>query len=444
MGQVMSRKSSVEWVKRFWSDRSGNFAVATGAAISVLVLAGGFAINIAQLTLTKSNLQQALDSAVTSTARDLTTHKIDPEDADAMVSAFLQANGIRGFAQADRVTLDRVEVDRSTRMVTAHASVVLNLAFPVFRSSTTRRIAVESAALYSDKRIEVAMMLDVTGSMAGQKIKDLRKAAKGAVSTFLTGQDPDDPRVRVAIVPYADSVNVGALANTVNVETGYTTDEPPAIDSARSASSSFRPDTCATERKGRYQFSDASPWKAMPSRDYRLQFCPGAQLSPLTADRARLDNRIDSFSADGATAGHIGIQWTWYMLSREWKDFLPTGSAPARASDDKTAKFAILMTDGEFNTAFAGVGRWEQPRTQQQTRSRNHAERLCEEMKKDGIEIFTVGFMLKESAARQVMAKCASPDKASTQHFFEATSGAELDAAFQAIAANIERLAIVK
>lgn len=440
----MSRNLSVGWMKRFWNDRSGNFAVATGAVISVLVLAGGFSVNIAQLTLTRSNLQQALDTAVTSTARDLTTHKIDPDDADAMVLAFLRANGTRAFAQAERVALDGVDVDRSTRMVTAKASVVVDLAFPVFQSSATRRITVESAALYSDKRIEVAMMLDVTGSMAGQKIKDLKKAAKGAVSTFLTGQDPADPRVRVAIVPYADSVNVGALANVVNVETGYTTDEPPAIDSARSASSSSRPDTCATERKGRYQFSNASPWKAMPSRDYRLQFCPGAQLSPLSADKAKLDSRIDSFSADGATAGHIGVQWTWYMLTREWKDFLPAASAPARASDDKAAKFAILMTDGEFNTAFAGVGRREQPRTQQQARSRNHAERLCEEMKKDGIEIFTVGFMLKESAARQVMAKCASPDKASTQHYFEAASGAELDAAFQAIAANIERLAIVK
>ena len=428
--------------KHFLSARGGNFAIATAAVVSVLAMGAGFALNVTQMTLTRSNLIQALDSAVTSTARDLTTGKISEEDARPLILTFLQVNGGTGFAAQERITLDSVVVDRSARTVTARAAVELDVAFALFGTGRTQRIEVESSALYSDKKIEVAMMLDVTGSMAGQRIKDLQSAARNAVDTFLTGQDVKDPRVRVAIIPYADAVNVGALAHTVHVETSYTMAEPPRMDDPKAASAS-RPDNCGTERKGTHQFRDTSPMEAMVSRDVRLAFCPQATLQPLTADAAKLKSSINAFKASGHTAGAIGIQWSWYMLSPKWADVLPAASRPLAHDPRGVAKFAILMTDGEFNTAFAGVPNGQNVRNQP-VRSRDNAEKLCAEMKKQGIEIFTIGFMLNQAGAKTVMKNCASPDKGATKHYFETSSGAELDAAFQSIAANIERLAIVK
>ena len=76
--------------------------------------------------------------------------------------------------------------------------------------------------------------------------------------------------------------------------------------------------------------------------------------------------------------------------------------------------------------------------------SRNKAETLCDAMKKDGIEIFTVGFKLQEAGAKAVLGDCASPDKASVQHYYETSSGAELSAAFLKIARNIENLALTE
>ncbi|MVA96321.1 VWA domain-containing protein [Nitratireductor sp. CAU 1489] len=442
-------------LREFRSDRSGNFALATAAVASALVAGGGFAMNLAQITLTRSNLSNALDSAVTSTARDLTTGKVAPDDVDALVLAFVKANGSTGFANQDRITLDRVTIDRQARTVSAVASTEIDLAFPVFKASASRLIQVESTALYSDRKIEVAMMLDITGSMSGRKLRDLQAAASNVVDTFLSGQNATDPRVRLAIVPYADAVNTGVLAPVVHVEAGFTTGEPPVLEDNGFVSASLRktgllldgsrrPDSCATERKGAQQFTDASPRKAMVNRDYRLAFCPSAALEPLTADASRLKATIGAFRASGHTAGHIGIQWSWYMLSRKWADVLPAGSRPLASNAKKVGKFAILMTDGEFNTAFAGVPRGGTTKGGQSRRSRNQAERLCEEMKKQGIEIFTVGFQLRERNAKQVMQACASPDRGSIQHYFEAASGQELDAAFQEIASNIERLAIIK
>jgi Flp pilus assembly protein TadG len=428
----------------FGADTRGNFAVLTAAAISVLAASVGFAVDLAQLYSVKSGLRAALDAAVTSTARDLTTGKIDPKDAKAQFEIFLYANADAGF-ELDQLVLDTLAVDQTAKTVKASAHVDAALFFPLFGGSPTRRVAEQSAALYSDKTIEVAMMLDITGSMGGQKIADLKTAAYGALDAFFKDQDPKKPRVRVAIVPYADAVNTGSLASNVYVETKFTNSEPPALDdplAASSSSSGF--DGCATERKGSQQFTDASPTKAMVNRDYRLEFCPGAALKPLTANRAALEKTIDSFNANGSTAGHIGIQWSWYMLSPKWADVLPAASAPLAYNPKKVAKFAILMTDGEFNTAFAGVPKKGDTTGGQAALSSAYATHLCDEMKKDGIEIFTVGFMLKEAGAKATLGDCASPNTKSVNHYYETSSGAELKAAFLDIASKVENLAITE
>jgi hypothetical protein len=281
--------------------------------------------------------------------------------------------------------------------------------------------------------------------MQGRKIEDLKKAAKKAVERLLDNRSERDPRVRVALVPYADAVNTGSLSNTVFYETKDTSGEPPAMNDPKAVSAQ-RSDRCATERKGYYQFSDASPYAAMVNRDYRLKFCPSASLRPLSSDAGMLKAEIDSFRASGHTAGHIGIQWSWYMLSPKWRNVLPQASAPADYDykGDEVAKIAILMTDGLFNTAYAGVPQREETRGRQADRSRKYAERLCREMKKEKIEIFTIGFMLDEPGAKSVLRNCASRDTGSVKHYYEAADGNELDAAYQDIIRNIERLAVIK
>ena len=104
------------------------------------------------------------------------------------------------------------------------------------------------------------------------------------------------------------------------------------------------------------------------------------------------------------------------MLSPKWSDVLPASSSPSAYNPKKVAKYAILMTDGEFNTAFAGVPKkGDTTGGQADLSEQPMPERLCDEMKKDGIEIFTVGFMLKEAGAKAVLGACASPDEESVK-----------------------------
>lgn len=467
----MARFSSI--LTRFMSDRRGNFAILTGATLSMLAVGAGFGVNTAQLMNTKSALQNALDAAVASTARDLTTGVIAEADARASIEAFLIANGGGAFAREGAVTLETLTVDRVARTVEATAKANIDLAFPLFGAEKTRDVAATTAALYSDRQIEVAMMLDVTGSMGNpnpQKIKDLRAAATKAVDDLLGGQDRRNPRVRVAIVPYAQAVNVGNLAATVVFqEDSKGGNLPPYIGASRryiSDNTGSYSDTCATERKMpdlspdysadgpltiRHYPGDASKrYYARVNRDDRLAGCPQAKIVPLTADAASLKRSIAAFSADGFTAGAIGIQWTNYMLSSQWRDAIRNagmGDGPADFDPDEVKKIAILMTDGQFNTAYAG----DNPRnkvTAQDPVSRANAEALCGEMKVNGIEIFTIGFDLDNRSmtaqqkrdAKDVLKACSSDDTGGIKHYYEASTGPELNSAFQEIIRNTESL----
>lgn len=465
----MARFSNI--LTRFMSDRRGNFAILTGTTLSMLAVGAGFGVNTAQLMNTKSALQNALDAAVASTARDLTTGVIAEADARASVEAFLIANGGGAFARDGAVTLETLTVDRTARTVAATAKANIDLAFPLFGAEKTRDVAA-TTALYADRRIEVAMMLDVTGSMAGQKIRDLKNAATNAVNALLGSQDPRNPRVRVSIVPYAEAVNVGTLASSSVVfqERRGASDLPPYVGaSARYVSDntgSFA-DNCATERKRpdlSPDYSDDSPmmlreypdgsgrkYHARINRDDRLDTkdCPKATIVPLTADADALKRSINAFNAVGYTAGSIGIQWTQYMLSPEWRDTIRNarlGAGPADADPQDVGKIAILMTDGQFNTVFAGGD--SRPVNAQGRAARNTAEALCDRMKADGIEIFTIGFDLDNRSipaqdrrdAKAVLNACASDDTSIIKHYFEAATGPELDAAFQEIISNTERL----
>jgi Flp pilus assembly protein TadG len=452
----------------FIRDRQGNFALMFAAVAAVLVMAVGFGVDTLQLANAKVALRAAVDAAVTSTARDLTTGVIKPADADSMVNAFLLANGNGGLLSADNIVLDKLDVDQTAKTVEATAHVDVALFFPLFGMDTTRRVTDIGAAVYSDKTVEVAMILDITGSMkktwTKDKIGDLQTAADFAVDELLKANTEGlKPRVRIAIVPYAEAVNAGKLAETtVFVEKEGGPDLPPAIDAPIQAAAKAAPDSCATERKmpdGTADFTDHSPlatrlnsknkpYYAKVNRDDRVSVCPKAALIPLTADKQKLHDTIDAFKADGVTAGGIAAQWGYYMLSPNWRSAIRNadlGDGPADYSKKKVAKVAILMTDGQFNTAFAGIE--GKPQNQQGDKAREYAENICANMQTSGIEVFTIGFDLpsgEASEARGVLQDCASRDAGSLRHFYDVSTGEELKAAFAEIVRNTEQLALTR
>ncbi len=120
------------------------------------------------------------------------------------------------------------------------------------------KVKVQSTAVFDVKDVEVSMMLDVSGSMEGSKIADLKAAATDLVQSCCRRTNRINNKV--AIAPFSTSVNAGSLRD--GISTG---------GSGRNRQAG-RNTTCVTEAGGRRSFTDASP--ASNKLNRRATFCP--------------------------------------------------------------------------------------------------------------------------------------------------------------------------
>jgi Flp pilus assembly protein TadG len=160
------------------------------------------------------------------------------------------------------------------------------------------------------------------------------------------------------------------------------------------------------------------------------------KVIPLTNNKATLTNFFDTCSVGGATPGHIGTAWAWYMIAPEWSTIFPASSAPAAYADTNTIKAVVLMTDGEYNVHYAS----ETAKVQ--------AETLCTNMKAKGIVVYTIGFGFPSDAAqdsqqeinaRSLLKTCATNQ--STTAFFP-YDGNKLKEAFKSIGDSLNALTL--
>lgn len=414
---------------RFVRAREGSVVIIFALTLPVMIMAVGGAIDFARTANVDARIQNALDSAVLAATKELSDGSIDERDVDDVAQRYFEANLDALVGGGPNVTASNLnfKIDRAANIVEATVDAAVETSFlkvAGFDSITTSAV---SSALYNPLTIELSLVLDVTGSMEGQKLRDLKTAAKSLVNQLLPENQPARrEKVRIAIVPYANGVNVGrSTSNQRNRLEKITGD-------AHGSS-------CVVERAesdGRYAFSDDGPdidrdpesriptFDDFPDHD-RANFCPSAEVVWLTNDAKTLNEEIDDFEARGWTAGHIGIGWGWYTLSPLWNDIQPGGSnaRPYRTKD--LLKVMVIMTDGKFNTQFQ----------RDNGASAQQARNLCRNIEDEKVRIYTVAFKAPGSA-EQMLRDCASEDG----RYFETSTGTELSAAFLEIAQEIARL----
>jgi Flp pilus assembly protein TadG len=205
--------------------------------------------------------------------------------------------------------------------------------------------------------------------------------------------------------------------------------------------------TCVSERVGSNEYTDAAPSTTPVGRVYTSggNGCPANGIVPMTSDRTTLHNAINALGASGTTAGQIGVAWGWYTLSPNFSALWPAEGDPASYNAPHLMKIAIIMTDGQFNTAYCnGVlssnfngGSNAINCNATNGNPTDQAIEMCSEMRDAGITIYTVGFDVGSNAdAARFIAQCASSaDKA-----FMASDGAALRQAFREIALSISQL----
>jgi len=213
---------------------------------------------------------------------------------------------------------------------------------------------------------------------------------------------------------------------------------------SNSTTTPYQATPCLVERYGADAATDVSPATTPLGILYSSNgACTTTNyVTPMTADRTRLNTSIDDLKTGGSTAGQIGIAWAWYMLSPNFKDVWDKEAAnqPKDYTTKELVKVAVLMTDGEFNySTCSGVaaGTLCTPATDEFAQ----AEAICQAMKDQNITIYTVGLGIDTSLyADDFLIKCASKPS----YAFLAADTAELKVAFKKVATSISKLRISK
>lgn len=444
----------------FLSDRRGNVAMLFGLmAIPVLGLVGT-AIDYGRAAKTKQELQSLVDGAALAATSEYTKSGSTSAATDRLRS-FVQ-EGLNKFdlellppPQAGeeppqlgndpkKVLLENATFDGESATVQPKLTTRVETTILALLDQPYFEVQAETKAGLAGKKLELSMMLDITGSMCdgnnqpcstGVKLTGMKTAANDLLDIIFTGNGAN---TRVAIVPFSQSVNLGstfAAAATNEPVSKTVCTEYRRNGSCRNSTTYYR-QNCVAERNtgsvsdartaNRYQDDAPASGKyatALWTTDSnKVAACtPGAtaEILPLTNTRTVLEAKIESLVASGGTAGHIGTAWAWYAISESWSSFWGTASAP-EPMNPKLLKAAVLMTDGKYNNCGGNSSC---------NTSDDQALKFCENMKEQGIRVFTVGFAIPEgSTARSTLISCASPGD---YHF--PYNSADMREAFQSI-----------
>jgi Flp pilus assembly protein TadG len=452
------RKKSL--CSRYTDGTDGTVAVIFALSLIPLLMFIGFSIDFSRLQSAERTTQASLDAAVLALA-------LQASDNPNLTDAELITYGKHVFTaeimalHADiRCSDPSITRQGSNQMFQLEANCDLPTTMGGIVGINSLSYNLVSEAVLDQSNLELALMLDLSGSMSGPRIRALRQAAADMVDTLII---PGNDRARIALAPYSTSVNadsyfpavtgIGAVGGATvvgvsSIDFSGCRDLPTAseiidcynqavddilqnqtsteLQNAIDIGLDFSIPTCVTERGGLFSKTDRAPQTGSFVR-YDSNRCPTAGIVPLTSDAQALKDSINSMMPEGSTAGHLGIEWSWYLLAEEWNDILPADSRPGAYADTNIRKVAILMTDGQFNIAFDGA----------QGNSEAQALTACENMRDAGITIYAVALQAPQSS-QDILRDCAS----SAEHFFTASTPEALDTVYGAIASNLSALRI--
>ncbi|MDR7123979.1 TadE/TadG family type IV pilus assembly protein [Pseudotabrizicola sp. 4114] len=352
----LSRKSAL----RFARDEDGHVVVFTAIMATLMLMLAGVGIDIINFETVRTKQQQTLDRA-TLAAASLTQEL----DAESVVRDY--------FAKADMTDhLRLVQFQRTFNASTVRAEAEIELT-PIFMnlydlSDSTKLVA--RGASQAEQRInniEIMLVLDVSGSMAGTKLTNLKSAASEFIDTVMS-QDIEN-RVSIGIVPYNGQVNLPQYLQTMfTSQDDHLVDYVNCFDLPGSTYGSLTlsrttpmPVTAHADTYSTTSTGYIAPTHSSAVVDIGNRWCPPSQVNVIRAptnDRTALKNHINGLTAIGATSINAGLKWGAALLDPSARSLYtgmvsagqtPSyfGNRPFEYDDREAMKIIVLMTDGE-------------------------------------------------------------------------------------------------
>jgi len=457
--------------RRFLRDRRGNIAITAGVLAGPLIAATGGAVDFMHFMTIRSEIQGALDTGVLAAAS-----LSNSRPAQLVIADYLTSNLDPGIVDPDRIA---VTVTSERSLNTATVIVTADYSFePVFLGLFGVRelpVSVSVGGTQSVQEVEISMVLDISGSMAGDKIASLKDAAKEFIDTVLQEEVRD--ATSVSIIPFNGTVHLPDAFDAF-VEPAELADHAGCmeLDHWNAATFAFNGDDYHyTYEDGSSEEDDdrtnneksGASWsnayhQSIPEYYHQGEtYCPGEDMEAifLQNDPDLLKGRIDDFVAAGYTGMDVGAMIGLIGLDPSFKSLLG-GVFPDRPSafGAEVLKVLIIMTDGELtqqprpkivledrNTVLnQRIPELDNNRNQRvrisTNEGRNQFYGVCNHAKDDQVLIFTIGFQIDTGKwSHQALGDC--PQNESQYYFVE---DLDIKAAFNSIAASINNLRLTK
>ncbi len=406
-------------LSRFSTDRSGNVAMLFGFAAVPLIGLAGIIVDYGRATSVRTTLNAAVDSAALMVAREAS--RLTDSQLKTRAEALIRAN----LAGGSTATLDgyTVTIDRTARTVNVSANSTVETSVARVIGFDSIPVASTAQAAWGTNTIELALVLDNTGSMASSnKMTELKKASLDLLKIMKDASTATD-QIRISIVPFATQVRL---------PTSYKDAPWLRYDQTRTTGSGGNRKTetiskatwqgCISDRDKPNDVSDASAVAGATATLYPADFCAQSTLTPirpLTSDWTALESTVNAMTPVGNTNVTIGAAWGMASLSQGAP--LPEAAA---ATTPRLTKYMILLTDGDNTQNRFGDG---------QTTMDQRTAAACASAKTAGIKIYSIRVINGNSS---LLRGCASE----TSMFYEVSNASQLGPIFQQIAREISQI----
>lgn len=452
-------------VRQFWKDDAGSMSIFAVAASLVMMVFGGIGIDLIHAELKRTKLQHTLDRAVLASA------DLDNElDATAVVEDFMAKMDMQ-----DALISVNVDEGLNYRTVTADGRVEMASNFMEMLGVDTLQAAGHAQASERINKVEISMVLDISGSMAeNSKMERLKSASTTFVETLLA--DGSEDLVSISLVPYSEHVNAGPeILSYLNVDWrhGYS----HCIEMPNSVF-----DSAALDFSRTYEQMQHFQWNYFGTNERTDTICPRYDYERIQAwsqDADDLTDQIDLLEPRAGTSIFLGMKWGTALLDPSTRPIvngmITNGSVDAGFSgrpvdydDEDVLKTIVLMTDGQHDRSFriqdwaydsdSEYAHWDRynlwyylaNNVRSSSRSSFYYQKydastgdalldnICDAAKAQGILIWAIGFEVSDHGA-EVMQNCAS----SPAHYFR-VEGVEIADAFSTIATTLNQLRLTQ
>jgi Flp pilus assembly protein TadG len=419
---------------RFWQNRDGGVAPFLALAAVPLMGFTGAAIDYSRASAARTAMQVALDATalnLSKTAQGKNGDQIQTQTQQTFNALFVRpevqdvsVNGVLSSPQ-----------DGNFKLVITGTGTVKTL-FSKLIGHPEVTFSAKSEVLWGIKKLNLALALDNTGSMASAgKMTALKTAAHNLLNT-LKAAEKQTGDIKVSIIPFAVDVNVGTDKVTATwidwedweARNGTCTKSYNSKSNCESNSGIWTPkdhsvwNGCVNDRDQNNDVTN-TPTGTGASTKYRAHqasACPAAMMA-LSTEWTTMHTKVDEMQPSGNTNVTIGLQMAWQTLSNNE----PFNAPPAAADLDKVI---ILLTDGQ-NTQ----NRWSQSTSTIDART----EKACDNVKAANIKLYTVRVI---DGNATLLKNCATK----ADMYYDVDQADELNGVFSSIAQNLANLRIAK